>query len=208
MWSFTQPSADAKNAFLDANAGCECSYAAEFSTGRTKGWRFGEREHLRGYQVDHNRCVVGHGRADFELAAQGLAQWAMAPDWAEMRGGQTVGDAVLLQFRLAGLYWLSCGRIVYAVQEKDAAGELVRCGFAYGTLPGHVECGEEQFAVSLAKDGTVLYEIMAFSKPRYWAAKLAKPLARHWQRKFVRESQAALLLYVSRQRLSPSQQVV
>ncbi|WP_422678085.1 DUF1990 family protein [Blastococcus brunescens] len=44
-------------------------------------------------------------------------------------------------------------------------------GFAYGTLPGHPESGEECFLVRLTPGGEVVYEIRAFFR-------LASPLAR------------------------------
>jgi Domain of unknown function (DUF1990) len=43
--------------------------------------------------------------------------------------------------------------------------EVTRWGFAYGTLPGHPEQGEEVFVVSIAPDETVRFEIVAFSRP-------------------------------------------
>ncbi len=38
-------------------------------------------------------------------------------------------------------------------------------GFAYGTLPGHPEQGEEAFIVSIAPDQTVRFEIKRFPVP-------------------------------------------
>ena len=49
-----------------------------------------------------------------------------------------------------------------------------RQGFAYGTLPGHPECGEEAFIVEQHDDGAVTFAITAFSRP---ATLQAKPLA-------------------------------
>jgi uncharacterized protein (UPF0548 family) len=77
--------------------------------------------------------------------------------------------------------------------------EVDRFGFAYGTLPGHVECGEEIFMVERTGDGTVRYVIQAFSKPRFWMARLAYPVARAHQRKFVRDSKATMLQFVQQQ---------
>jgi uncharacterized protein (UPF0548 family) len=67
-----------------------------------------------------------------------------------------------------------------------------RCGFAYGTLPHHVERGEERFSVEWHPDDTVWYDVRAFSRPRYWPVRLAFPLARWLQRRFVTESKAAM----------------
>ena len=40
-----------------------------------------------------------------------------------------------------------------------------RCGFTYGTLPGHLERGEETFALERLRDGRTLLLIDAASKP-------------------------------------------
>jgi uncharacterized protein (UPF0548 family) len=65
-------------------------------------------------------------------------------------------------------------RVVYVVNEPD------RVGFAYGTLPGHPEQGEEAFIVC-RRDGRVHYEITAFSKPRHPVARLGGPASRAFQ---------------------------
>jgi uncharacterized protein (UPF0548 family) len=54
--------------------------------------------------------------------------------------------------------------------------------------------GEELFSVERHADGTVWYRVLAFSRPRYWLVRLTKPLARRLQRKFVRDSKAAMVL--------------
>ena len=69
---------------------------------------------------------------------------------------------------------------------------MSRFGFAYGTLFAHVEQGEERFSVELREDGSVWYDLRAFSKPRYWPVRIAKPIARRLQAKFVRDSQASM----------------
>lgn len=57
-------------------------------------------------------------------------------------------------------------RVVYVIDEPN------RKGFAYGTVQGHPESGEESFIVELKPDGTVVFEIRAFSKPARWFARL------------------------------------
>ncbi len=52
-------------------------------------------------------------------------------------------------------------RVVYVVDEPD------RRGFAYGTLPGHPESGEELFLVERVGDETWA-EVRAFSRPGRW----------------------------------------
>ena len=104
---------------------------------------------------------------------------------------------VILLFRLVGLHWTSAARIIYEVDDTDVAGAKRRVGFAYGTLPGHVEWGEERFTITWREDDSVWYELQAFSRPRYWMTRLAKPLARRWQRRFVRDSKSAMQAYVT-----------
>jgi len=55
-------------------------------------------------------------------------------------------------------------------------------GFAYGTLPGHPESGEECFLVRLAPGGEVVFEIRVFFRLASPGARLAGPLALVLQR--------------------------
>jgi uncharacterized protein (UPF0548 family) len=106
-----------------------------------------------------------------------------------------------------GLWWLNAARIVYVIDDDAtpalcAAGVARRFGFAYGTLPAHVEQGEERFSVELREDGGVWYDLRAFSRPRYWPVWLARPVARRLQARFVRESQLAMQAAVANCRAS------
>jgi uncharacterized protein (UPF0548 family) len=56
--------------------------------------------------------------------------------------------------------------------------EPTRWGFAYGTLPGHPEQGEEAFVVSASDDGVVRFEITAYSRPGGTLVRLSGPLGR------------------------------
>jgi uncharacterized protein (UPF0548 family) len=53
-------------------------------------------------------------------------------------------------------------RVIYVIDEPN------RKGFAYGTLPGHPECGEEAFVVDRTDDGSVWLTIRSFSRPGGW----------------------------------------
>jgi uncharacterized protein (UPF0548 family) len=90
-----------------------------------------------------------------------------------------------------GVWWLNACRIVYAVDE---AGPISKFGFAYGTLPGHVESGEERFLVEWDRgDDAVWYDILAFSRPHHVLTRLGYPVVRRLQRRFGRDSAAAML---------------
>lgn len=70
-------------------------------------------------------------------------------------------------------------RVVYLIDEPT------RTGFAYGTLPGHPESGEEAFVVQLQDSGVVTFGITAFSRPATTLARLGGPLTSGHFPKFV-----------------------
>jgi uncharacterized protein (UPF0548 family) len=61
-----------------------------------------------------------------------------------------------------------------------------RIGFAYGTLPGHQESGEESFLVERDADGHVWFSVTAFSRPVRWPTIVAGPIAVVAQHTFAR----------------------
>ena len=72
-------------------------------------------------------------------------------------------------------------------------GQANVVAFAYGTLPGHVERGEERFQVSFnPASGEVKYEISAFSRPAVLLSKLGYPFVRRLQERFAESSAQAL----------------
>ena len=98
----------------------------------------------------------------------------------------TAGSNVAILIWHLGFWSLNPARIVYVLNEDVP---LKRFGFAYGTLIGHAESGEERFTVEWnRKTDEVYYDLLAFSRPSLLAAKLGYPLARHLQRKFARDS--------------------
>jgi uncharacterized protein (UPF0548 family) len=66
-------------------------------------------------------------------------------------------------------------RVVYVVAEPD------RVGFAYGTLPGHPEHGEEAFVIERGAGDSVTFRITAFSRPVSVLARAGAPVARRVQ---------------------------
>jgi uncharacterized protein (UPF0548 family) len=82
-------------------------------------------------------------------------------------------------------------RIVKVLDEAD------RWGFAYGTLPGHPEQGEEAFVVSLDPEGSVRFEIRAFSRPASRLVELSGPIGRSVQRRATEGYLASLIRHVS-----------
>jgi uncharacterized protein (UPF0548 family) len=84
---------------------------------------------------------------------------------------------------------------VYVVDES---GPISKFGFAYGTLPGHVESGEERFLIEWDRaDDSVWYDILAFSRPNHILIRLGYPIVRRTQKRFGRDSAASMLRAVS-----------
>jgi uncharacterized protein (UPF0548 family) len=179
-----QPSSETVAAFLARQSNEPLSYAEVGAS------LHGEPA---GYCIDHNRVQLGSGSAVFEAARAALRGWRMFPaPWTGVSPSDApirVGTVVATRVRAHGVWWLSACKIVYVLDE---AAPVRRYGFAYGTLRAHVEEGEERFSVELREDGTVWYDVRAFSRPRYWPVRLMNPLARRLQRRFVRDSQAAM----------------
>lgn len=163
--------------------------------------RSGPAEPAPGYHLDHNRVRLGNGRLTFVRAQTALERWAMFPpgwtavwnDQGEPAGSDDIqeGRVVATVIRAWGLWWASPCRVVYTIDDKEPTG-VVRFGFAYGTLPGHPEEGQERFSVELRPDDTVWYDLLAISRPRAWTARLGRPLVRRLQRRFQSESMAAM----------------
>ena len=139
-----------------------------------------------GYTVDHNRIQLGSGEAIYRRAVDALKNWRQFDlGWVMIapRGVVVeVGATVAVKARAFGTWSLSACRVVYVIDEAR------RFGFAYGTLPDHVEKGEERFLIEWLPDDTVWYDILAFSRPRHPLVRLSAPLARRLQKQFARDS--------------------
>ncbi len=72
-----------------------------------------------------------------------------------------------------------------------------RFGFAYGTLPGHPESGEEAFHVVLETDGTVTAEMVAFSRPADLPTLAVAPLGQQIQKSATRRYLEGIKRYVA-----------
>ena len=76
--------------------------------------------------------------------------------------------------------------VVYVVDEPR------RRGFAYGTLPGHPESGEEAFIIERRDDDSVWLVISAFSRPSSWFWWAGYPVLRVVQEIYTRRYLRAL----------------
>lgn len=122
---------------------------------------------------------VGVGRAVFDRAARSLMGWQV-----HRRAGLTV-DATTSQARASAVVVLGVGvgrlRLHAACRVVQVVDGLDRCGFAYGTLVGHPETGEERFEVTIDAAGQVRFTLTAFSRPATWWARLGSPVGRQVQ---------------------------
>jgi uncharacterized protein (UPF0548 family) len=184
-FQWRKPSPDEVANFRAKNRNASLSYTAlgESASG-----------HPPGYTVDHNRVLLGHGEVTWTRACAALENWRMFPKpWTAIEpAGEpiAVGTTFAMLAHACGLWWMSGCRIDYRVDESTA--DHRRFGFAYGTLPAHVEEGEERFMIEMLADGSVWYDLRAFSRPRFWPVRLLRPLARRLQKRFVRQSLTAM----------------
>jgi uncharacterized protein (UPF0548 family) len=124
----------------------------------------------------HNRyeADLGHGHETFQLGVDGLKAWEAhhVPGVRVFPEGQIIqaGGTVVVTLGTPFLALVAPCRIVNVVDNET------RWGFAYGTLPGHPEQGEEAFVVSVSLDEVVRFEIAAFSRPADWLVRLSGPI--------------------------------
>jgi uncharacterized protein (UPF0548 family) len=143
------------------------------------------------YTIDRNRVVLGNGEQVFRHVSSSLHNWQMFKlGWVDVYPAGApikVGETVAVMVRHFGFWSLNACRIVYVFENERSFG------FAYGTLADHAEQGEERFSIEWsAEDDSVSYSILAFSKPRKLAARVARPLSRKLQKRFARDSMAAM----------------
>jgi len=191
MLCWRRPTAGAIRAFLSEQARLELTYPAVGTLAQTP---------PAGFVVDHTRCQLGQGEAVFRAARAALERWQQFHlGWVEAGPTDTPlepGQVVAVLARSIGLWWLNACRIVAVSNEE---GPIHRFGFTYGTLPGHAECGEERFLVEWDRtNDTAWYDILACSRPRHVLARLGYPWVRRVQKRFGRESAAAMRAAVGR----------
>lgn len=90
----------------------------------------------------------------------------------------TAGTTATLEIKAFGRTTHAPVRVVYVIDEPT------RKGFAYGTLEGHPESGEESWVIDQTDDGSVWLTVRAFSRPANWKWRLVSPLLRAQQNKY------------------------
>jgi uncharacterized protein (UPF0548 family) len=148
---------------------------AEFTYPETGATR-GDGPLPSGYHHLHRRIRVGAGEAAFHEAADAVLSWRMhegmrvhpQADHPRAEAGVKVTVHLALMPRVVVLR-APC-EVVWARDEPRTKG------FAYGTLRGHPECGEEAFIVDWDDDDSVWLTIKAFSKADKWFTRAAGPI--------------------------------
>ena len=124
---------------------------------------------------------IGTGQQRFEQAADAVMRWGMQRGAGlRVQASSEVAEVDTVVLVRMGFLPAPC-RVVYVIEEPDIRG------FAYGTLPGHPESGEERFVVR--RDPTtsaVFAEVSAFSRPATWWSKAGRPLVSVAQRVIAR----------------------
>jgi uncharacterized protein (UPF0548 family) len=182
MLLFRKPSPATIRDFLAAQAKLDLTYTAVGATAAVT---------PPGYTVDRTRIRLGEGEKVFQEAKAALQRWEhFRLGWVEAWPPETpvqAGQVVAVVARTFSLWWLNACRILYVEDEAE------KFGFAYGTLPDHAESGEERFQIEWdRRDGSVWYDIVAFSRPRHFLARLGYPFTRIIQKRFARDSAAAM----------------
>lgn len=119
--------------------------------------------------TDHS-AVLGTGEEVFTAASIRMLTWR-----AHAHAGVTVHQE-------GRLVRLSFGPTLSPCLILHEERTPTRTVLVYGTLPGHIERGEEAFIVEMAEDGTVRGRCVAFSQHSWWLARLGAPIARAVQR--------------------------
>lgn len=136
-----------------------------------------------GYDAIAESAIVGAGIAQFSLLAEGIRNWQV-----QRRSGidvvsegparEGVNVALAKRFGIAAAVF-GC-RVVWTIDEPH------RNGFAYGSLPGHPESGEEAFVAELEADGAVRFRVFGFSTAGTFATAATRPMTRALTRRALR----------------------
>jgi uncharacterized protein (UPF0548 family) len=134
-----------------------------------------------GYHHLTRRVLIGHGHQLFADASDAVQGWQVHVEAglrvsASSRTAEP-GAVLILGLAIGPLRLNAPCRVVYAVNESR------RRGFAYGTLTGHPESGEESFMIEHHVDDRVSFTITAFSRPGTRLARVTEPLGRTLQRR-------------------------
>jgi uncharacterized protein (UPF0548 family) len=140
-----------------------------------------EQEHpIQGYHFVHDAIELGGGRETFERAVHCIQEWRVHEGVGLRVTANSPfveqGSTAVFQMRIVGLNVTLACRVVKIMIDDN------RWGFAYGTLPHHVERGEELFLVEQLHDGSVQFKVVAHSRSGHLMVRAGAPVARVVQR--------------------------
>ena len=185
VFSFRKPTGDQIRRVLDAQREAAFTYPEVGAI---------ERAFPAGYLRNHVRVRLGAGQRTCEAAVLALRQWRQFEvGWVELCWPTTTpapGAQIGVLAHAWGLWALSVSRIVAVIDED---GLRRRFAIIYGTLPQHVETGEERFQIEWDHtDDSVWYEVEAFYRPYHPLVRWVWPMVGHSPRKFLMESAIAM----------------
>jgi len=129
----------------------------------------------RGYRHDRRSVSIGHGEDAFRRGQDAIRRWEAhrgAGAIVRPHDPPALGAVTIVALRFGPGFVLAPCEVVYVTDDRD------RFGFAYGTLPGHPERGEEAFHVGRSADGEVTFGVIAFSRPADRLARVGGAAAR------------------------------
>ena len=180
MWSMRRPSTERLAALLARAVSEPLSYP---EVGMTRGHA------PAGYGREQARVELAIDFARAREAMIALATHRLSYLFVHPLDARAIADTTVLVVARVGPAWtINPCRIVYVDDVAD------RFSFAYGTLPGHSEHGEESFAVERTAGG-VAAETLAYARPQDLLARLGGPIAHRYQAKVKRDYMAALVRY-------------
>lgn len=146
-----------------------------------------------GYAHLRHRLLLGYGAAVLDRAEAALLRWQ-----AQTGAGLVVASdgpvepdrTVVLGLGRPVSLVIPC-RVVWTLHTER------RRGFAYGTLPGHPESGEECFVLDHGDDDAVWLTIAAFTRPGDVVVRALGPVGPLIQRFYVRRYARAIRRCVS-----------
>ncbi|TSA83040.1 DUF1990 domain-containing protein [Deinococcus detaillensis] len=124
-------------------------------------------------EMEQHTVLLGTGQATFERGKAALQSWQTHQSrWLRLYPGTqppAEGQTVLVLLTCAGLCLAFGCRVVRVLDGSR------QYGFAYGSLPGHPERGEELFVVEWHSDDRVTFSLKADSQPANRFYRLGRP---------------------------------
>lgn len=191
MFTLFEPSAEKITNFLAARRDLPFSYAEVGASRQTI---------PAGYPINHHRVQLGVGADVYNRAKNAMENWTMyQTGWTRLYPTKVpiaVGAVVCAVVNHGFCWSVNPCRIIYILEET---GIVARYGFAFGTLPGHSEEGEERFTVEWrGDDDSVWFELLSFARPHDVLAKIGFPFVGFFQRKFAGDAKRAMFEAVNR----------